>query len=355
MSDPIQQITNLLKQHSFRLARQDRHYVYKNPDGRVHVMPVSPSDHRWAKNNLAELKRTLASPPVPEVLVISQFEKEQAALVIKPRGKDPGPGHTKQKRNGNGTGIHMVPEKKPVIPPEVRERHRQHQKIEALQQKALQSWDSEVQKAKQEFIGLVVSKVESFINTAVEDQQFERDRQELLARYRYYADTRLKKDVELWHRLFGKHDLQVNSKEERLANAEMSKASSVLRSISDIDMSNPARFQDMNDEVSKCSKCVKHQHEGYDDFQLCVEHMYKKYRRIAWNIDQYTERPTIPTKEEFVAWATDIFQDAMKNEEFWKSQEEVFRGRVLYRFIFKKLKLIVDSLLRTRPKMAEAA
>jgi|SRR5579859_1010372 len=111
MSNPVQKHDQLLKAHGFRLIRSGRHLVYQNPQQKVYVTASTPSDHRAAANAISVLKRVIASPPVPVVLAISQFERDQAARVIQGQHKHqhvaPGMGSGKQRRS-RGTGYKYI-------------------------------------------------------------------------------------------------------------------------------------------------------------------------------------------------------------------------------------------------------
>ena len=113
MSNLIAQHEMLLKQHGFKLVRHDKHLVYKNPENKVYVISTTPSDHRWAKNAIAVLKRVIAEPAKPMVVAISEFEREQAAQLIQGQEKQkvvtPGMGRGKQRRS-RGTGIYYEPD-----------------------------------------------------------------------------------------------------------------------------------------------------------------------------------------------------------------------------------------------------
>jgi hypothetical protein len=107
-ANALQKHDALLRQHKFVLVRQDRHKVYRNPEGRVYVTSSTPSDWRVAFNMLTALKRCIAEPPKPMVVAISDYEREQAAAVIASEPKfqhAPGTGSGKQKRS-RGTGIY---------------------------------------------------------------------------------------------------------------------------------------------------------------------------------------------------------------------------------------------------------
>jgi hypothetical protein len=56
-----QELQNRLRAHGFKLARQNKHRVYKNASGNIFVVPSTPSDHRWTANALADLARLCGS------------------------------------------------------------------------------------------------------------------------------------------------------------------------------------------------------------------------------------------------------------------------------------------------------
>jgi len=105
LSDTTKQIDSLLRQHGFRLIRDTKHCVYRNPDGKIFICSKTPSDYRAGYNKLTNLKSVIANPPRPEIVAISEFEREQAAQIIQGQDKLPGPGRNKQKRT-SGTGIY---------------------------------------------------------------------------------------------------------------------------------------------------------------------------------------------------------------------------------------------------------
>ena len=46
------------------LVRRRKHQIYRLPDGRVWTVPSSPSCHRWAENNLHELRKMVGPLPI---------------------------------------------------------------------------------------------------------------------------------------------------------------------------------------------------------------------------------------------------------------------------------------------------
>jgi len=96
MSSALAKHDALLRQHKFVLVREDRHKVYRNPEGKVYVTSATPSDWRAEFNMLKSLKRCIAEPPKPMVIAISDFEREQAAQLIQ--------GQQKQQHSAHGMG-----------------------------------------------------------------------------------------------------------------------------------------------------------------------------------------------------------------------------------------------------------
>lgn len=59
MDSEEKEILRILKQHGAVLTRTKTHRVWKFPDGRIHVMPSTPSDRRTWANQLAQLRKFL--------------------------------------------------------------------------------------------------------------------------------------------------------------------------------------------------------------------------------------------------------------------------------------------------------
>ena len=96
MSSTLAKHDALLRQHKFVLVREDKHKVYRNPEGKVYVASATPSDWRAEFNMLTALKRCIAEPAKPMVIAISDFEREQAAQLIQ--------GQQKQRHTAHGMG-----------------------------------------------------------------------------------------------------------------------------------------------------------------------------------------------------------------------------------------------------------
>jgi hypothetical protein len=54
-----QEIIRLLREHGAVWERQRKHTVYRFPDGRIYVVPFSPSDHHSVNNSLSDLRKLL--------------------------------------------------------------------------------------------------------------------------------------------------------------------------------------------------------------------------------------------------------------------------------------------------------
>src|SRR5207253_9502105 len=98
MSNALAKHDALLCQHKFVLVRDDKHKVYRNPEGKVYVTAATPSDWRAGLNMLKALKRCIAEPAKPLVLPINDLEREQEAQLI------PGPPKLQHAAHGLGSG-----------------------------------------------------------------------------------------------------------------------------------------------------------------------------------------------------------------------------------------------------------
>src|SRR2546429_9045113 len=100
MSNALAKHDALLCQHKFVLVRDDKHKVYRNPEGKVYVTAATPSDWRGGVNMLKTLKRCIAEPAKPLGLAINDFEKEQAAQLIQgqPKLQHAAPGMRSEER-----------------------------------------------------------------------------------------------------------------------------------------------------------------------------------------------------------------------------------------------------------------
>jgi len=124
MSDINKKVQSLLVQYGFRLIRETRHLVYRNSEGKVFVCSKTPSDYRVSQNMLTRLRLVVASPPRPEFVAISDFEREQAASIIQGQDKFSGLGTGKKKRS-NGIGIYYDTPLLPTIEEEAAQKEQQ--------------------------------------------------------------------------------------------------------------------------------------------------------------------------------------------------------------------------------------
>ena len=338
MSDPVKQLENMLRDNHFQLVRQTHHKVYRNPDGKVFVTSLTPSDYRWAQNALTTLRRTIVSPPVPEVIAISEFERQQAASIIQPQSKEPGPGHTKQK-SSRGTGFVYIDKKiqevVSTVPPE-----------QKLAEKAQHQWESAVRRARQDFVDLIAAKAKPLIFKS--NQDYERRRQEEAARYVSYADTKLKRDVEIW--CSETCDCFCESW------VSMHKVSDLFYDILEISDPPSAEYQDdeLWEQALACSKCIKTRTEEDTQVRFCAEHQYQDLRKIALNMDRFLPREMRITRDDIVKDAKIMFRRALSDEDFWQTWDRAASINVrksediLWRYALKKLRPIVEELLRSR-------
>jgi hypothetical protein len=107
MSNPVNKLNSLLKQHKFELVRHQSHRIFQNPEGKVLVLSSTPSGHLWAHKAVADLNRVVNSPAQPVFLAITDFERNEAQSLIQGQAKfqhaASGQGSGKQRRS-SGTG-----------------------------------------------------------------------------------------------------------------------------------------------------------------------------------------------------------------------------------------------------------
>lgn len=337
MSDPLKQHDALLRQHQFELVRQGKHFIYRNPEGKVYVTSATPSDSRWAKTALTTLKRVIDSPPVPMTLAISEFDREQAANLLAGDSKQRGPGHGKQKHSG-GTGIGYIDKPVKEIASTRTLEEKQHEK-------AQHQWESRVREERRQFIEDIIRKAKPLI--AKINQDNERRRQLTVDQFKYYAETRLRKDVETFVRLRNRckcPDDDCTCGKIRIANYRVSPLFHVLAchdslsALSDHEM----------DEVENCKACL----EDGDGYLMCPAHWFKSLHNVAVNPEKIIPPVEAITLNMFVKDAKEIFQFAMRNpgefSKLWKHRMGL-NNDVLTRYGLKKLKPIIEELLRTRP------
>src|SRR5205809_1048134 len=171
------QVDALLREHGFRLVRQTKHHVWRNPQGKVFVTPSTPSDWRAWRNRLTDLKKVIASDPVPEVIAISEHERRQALEKIAAQEKKVAGARGAAKSKGCGfTYIDKKPEAVSTRPPE-----------EKLAEREQRAWESLVRETRREFVENITAKYKALLPKFKEDLQ---------RRFQIYADTRLRRDVE---------------------------------------------------------------------------------------------------------------------------------------------------------------
>jgi hypothetical protein len=108
MSNALAKHDALLRQHKFVLVRDDKHKVYRNPEGKVYVTAATPSDRRAGFNMLTALKRCIVEPAKPMVIAINDFEREQAAQLIQGQQKLQHAAHgmgSGKRKHSRGTGF----------------------------------------------------------------------------------------------------------------------------------------------------------------------------------------------------------------------------------------------------------
>lgn len=124
---------NLLRQHSFTLVRQNKHYVYTDGRGRVLVVAKTPSDHFAYNSMIRDLKAVVSNPP-PSSLTIEEerqrreleknivlwAERKKNISAKKCNGNGGGHGHSK-----SGSGFYYQQAREaPFVPEEVKEEAR---------------------------------------------------------------------------------------------------------------------------------------------------------------------------------------------------------------------------------------
>src|SRR5277367_6464540 len=110
MSNFENQIEALKKQYGFRLARQERHCIWKSRDGWTWVTPSTLSDNiHGPKNMLQSLKRAIREAQTSDVLAITDFEREQAAAKIAGAAKQTaGRAGSAGQKKSRGTGVFYI-------------------------------------------------------------------------------------------------------------------------------------------------------------------------------------------------------------------------------------------------------
>ena len=79
--NPAIEVDRLLEESGAVLVRQNKHYVYRLPNGRSFVKSKTPSDHRGAHNSLQDLRRMLGVAVVKETMEAAEVTTAPAAVV----------------------------------------------------------------------------------------------------------------------------------------------------------------------------------------------------------------------------------------------------------------------------------
>ena len=83
MADPAKQLESLLRLHGFKVVRETKHLVYKNPQGKIFVTSKTPSDWRAQRNMLTELRYVIANPAPPSELIEEQRQRRKLEADIR--------------------------------------------------------------------------------------------------------------------------------------------------------------------------------------------------------------------------------------------------------------------------------
>ena len=311
------QIDTLLRQHNFRLVRQTKHRVWRNPDGKVFVTSATPSDWRAALKQLSDLKRVVASDPVPEVVAISEYERCQALAKLagqekKTSGAAAGPAKSR------GCGFSYIDEKKAVtstLTPEQRQSEREQR-----------AWESLVRKTRQDFVASVVAK-HRVIAPKLE--------QELQRRYLEYADNRMAYEMRRGY--------------ESLKQGRGQKCSQMYSSISQILDTRVFHVHkllgaDFYHRAEDCEFCKKKQERIY----YCCDHAFERCRVVALNIEEFVSLWSV---EESTKAAEKLFGKAMLGT---VETSESRTMATLWRYAVRKANELAKQLLAARP-MKKAA
>lgn len=301
-----QQVDALLRQNNFRLVRQTKHRVWRNPDGKVFVTPSTPSDWRAVKNQVTDLRRILASDPVPEVVAISEYERREALAKLARQEKKTGGAAGAAKTKGTGfTYIDKQREVTSTLTPEQRQAEREQR-----------AWESLVRKTRQEFVASVTAKHKTLAPRFKED---------LVRQFREYAESRMEKEF------------RARPKSEKRA----SKTYACLKSIWKTERS---RVRDMlgpnfYDRAEECSECQKDEENIY----FCFGHAYEVARVIALNIEHFM--PFV-TAEKVVKDAAHIFNAIMRGDETSRAPWGTY---IVMRYAVGRANELAEQLLASRP------
>lgn len=315
------QVDTLLRQQNFRLVRQAKHRVWRNPDGKVFVTAATPSDWRAVKNQITVLKHVIASDPVPEVVAISEFERREAlAKLARQEKKAPGAAAGPAKSKGCGyTYIEKKPEVISTLTPEQKQAEREQRALELL-----------VRKARQEFVASIVAKHRVLAPKLKEEFQ---------RRCLEYADNRLAFEL--------RRHYDREKRGRRQAGSQMNRTiSGILEARAfQVDRIIGAAFDE------NCGLCEKK--DGL--FYYCFNHVYERYRAVALNIEKFMH--SWPA-EDVAKDATKMFNEMMRS----KIEGTVAQGRgiqghergILMRYAVRKANELTKQLLASRPMKSAA-
>lgn len=316
------QIESLLKTNRFRLVRQSKHRVWRNPEGKVFVASTTPSDWRAAKKQLSTLKKVLASDPTPEVVAISEFERLEALTKIHAQEKKVS--GASQAAKTSGTGYVYIDKKKEEI---VSTRSPEEKRAEREQRQ----WESLVRRTRQEFVANVVAKHKALLPKL---------QQELTRRYREYADKQLERELRSYDR--GPDPV-----------IPLHKCSRVLRCIFSILDNHSGRIhkilgEDFNDRIKRCQQCIETEESL---IRPCFQHNVERFRVIALNAEQFTR---LATAEEVTSYMGKLFNASMRCNLDELVDPEGGGLPILGHYAWKKARELTGQLLATRPKREAA-
>lgn len=108
MADAHKQLLRLFAENKYVLHRTHKHQVWRGPDGRIFVLPSTPSDWRAAKNALTDFRRHISQPRTPGASVVlenTQIANQLAEKRSQAAAKMPVPRRGKRSK---GTGIRII-------------------------------------------------------------------------------------------------------------------------------------------------------------------------------------------------------------------------------------------------------
>ena len=88
----MKELTQLLTDSGFKLARQRKHLVWKDPGGRTWTVPATPSDKQSLQNNFSDLNNFLKRGKVTGsfgLTAVDDAERESFERTLHPTKPDP--------------------------------------------------------------------------------------------------------------------------------------------------------------------------------------------------------------------------------------------------------------------------